>query len=60
MFEAKEQNNFEGFKPGESGDPAPDGKLTLENFRKLSPTERFNFSQKHPEEYKKLYDGGTK
>ena len=37
-----------------------DGKLTLENFRKLSPTERFNFSQKHPEEYKKLYDGGTK
>lgn len=23
-------------------------------------TERFNFSQKHPEEYKKLYDGGTK
>ena len=60
MFETKEQNNFEGFKPGESGDPAPDGKLTLENFRKLSPTERFNFSQKHPEEYKKLYDGGTK
>lgn len=60
MFETKEQNNFEGFKPGESGDSAPDGKLTLENFRKLSPTERFNFSQKHPEEYKKLYDGGTK
>lgn len=60
MFETKGQNNFEGFKPGESGDPAPDGKLTLENFRKLSPTERFNFSQKHPEEYKKLYDGGTK
>ena len=60
MFETKGQNNFEGFKPGESGDPAPDGKLTLENFRKLSPTERFNFSQKHPEEYKKLYDGGMK
>lgn len=25
MFETKEQNNFEGFKPGESGDPAPSG-----------------------------------
>ena len=61
MFDTtKPKNDFKGFKPGESGDPAPDGKLTLENFRKLSPIERFNFSQKHPEEYKKLYDGGTK
>lgn len=61
MFEAaKQKQDFKGFKPGESGDSTPSGDLTLENFRKLSPSERFNFAQNHPEEYKKLYDGGMK
>ena len=58
MFETeKQQQKFDGFKPGEKGDE-PNGGMTLESFRKLSPVERFNFSLKNPEEYKKLY-GGT-
>ncbi len=57
MFETKQQGNFEGFKPGEKGGN-PDGGMTLENFRKLSPADRFKFAQTKPEEYKKLY-GGT-
>lgn len=57
MFETEKQQKFDGFKPGEKGDE-PDGGMTLESFRKLSPVERFNFSQKNPGEYKKLY-GGT-
>lgn len=61
MFETqKNKSDFKGFKPGESGDSGASGALTLENFRKLSPTERLSFSQNHPEEYKKLYDGGMK
>ncbi len=31
--------------------------MTKENFMKLSPAERHEFSQKNPEEYKKLYGG---
>lgn len=31
--------------------------MTLEEFRKLSPQERYDFSQKNPEEYKTLYGG---
>lgn len=54
------KKDFKGFKPGETGDPKPSGDLTLENFRKLSPAERFSYAQNHPEEYKKLYDGGMK
>ena len=58
MFETeKQQQKFGGFKPGEKGGE-PNGGMTLESFRKMSPVERFNFSQKNPEEYKKLY-GGT-
>lgn len=57
MFETPKQQKFDGFKPGEKGDE-PNGGMTLKSFRKLSPVERFNFSQKNPEEYKKLY-GGT-
>lgn len=61
MFETqKNKNDFKGFEPGESGDSGASGALTLENFRKLSPAERLSFSQNHPEEYKKLYDGGMK
>lgn len=33
-------------------------KMTLDEFRKLSPSERYQFSQKNPEEYKSLYSGG--
>ena len=32
--------------------------MTKEKFRELSPSERLEFSQKNPEEYKKLYNGG--
>lgn len=31
--------------------------MTLEKFRKLSPQERYEYSVKHPEEYKELYGG---
>ena len=31
--------------------------MTKENLRKMSPADRFEFSQKNPEEYKKLYGG---
>lgn len=33
------------------------GAMTLEQFRKLSPKERYDFSQSNPEEYKALYGG---
>lgn len=32
--------------------------MTLEKFKKLSVSERLNFSVEHPEEYKELYNGG--
>lgn len=32
--------------------------MTKDAFRKLSPAERYDFSQKHPEEYKALYETG--
>ena len=57
--ESKPKQNFKGFKPGESGDDGKGGGMTLESFRKLSSAERFAFAQEHPEDYKKLYDGGT-
>lgn len=33
--------------------------MTLEKLRKLLPDERLKYSEEHPEEYKKLYDGGN-
>ena len=44
------------------GTPKPvsdkgDGVMTLEKFRKMSATERYEFSQKNPDEYKTLYGG---
>lgn len=61
MFETHKHNNdFKGLKPGESGDHDRFGSMTLESLRKLSPTDRFNFAQNNPEEYKKLYNGGIK
>lgn len=35
----------------------PDGKITLTDFRKMSPKERYDFSVNHPDEYKELYGG---
>jgi hypothetical protein len=32
--------------------------VTKEKLREMSPAERYEFSQKHPEEYKKIYNGG--
>ena len=39
--------------------PAGDGgdTMTLEKLRKMSPQERYEFSEKNPDEYKKLYGG---
>lgn len=41
--------------------PAGDGgdTMTLEKLRKMSSQERHEYSTKHPEEYKKLYNGGN-
>ena len=36
-----------------------DGKITLKSLREMSPAERLEFSQKHPEEYKELYGGNN-
>ena len=40
--------------------PVPDkdpGSMTLDSLKKLSPQERYEFSQKNPDEYKALYGG---
>ena len=44
------------------GTPKPtptkgDGAMTLEKLKKMSATERFEFSEKNPDEYNKLYGG---
>lgn len=58
LFETSDKkNDFKGFKPGEKSDGKPDG-ITLEKLRAMSAAERYDFSVKHPEEYKTLY-GGT-
>jgi len=36
---------------------APDGVMTLDKLRKMSPQERYEFSLSNPEEYKTLYGG---
>ena len=41
-------------KPTGDGDSKT---MTLEKLRAMSPTERFAYSQEHPEEYKELYGG---
>ena len=35
----------------------PDGGMTLEKFRKMSPQERYEFSVANPDQYKTLYGG---
>lgn len=46
----------EGSKPPAGGSGGADA-VTLEKFRKMSLSERAEFSVKHPDEYKKLYGG---
>ena len=46
----------------ETPKPVPDGDgntMTKEKFRGLSPAERYEYSVRHPEEYKQLYTGGN-
>jgi hypothetical protein len=51
----KAQLMASGSKPpaGDSGGET----MTLDKLRKMSPSERYEFSQKNPEEYKNLYGG---
>nr|DAQ76784.1 MAG TPA: minor structural protein [Caudoviricetes sp.] len=59
LFETgKTKQDFKGFQPGESGENSGGG-MTLETFRKLSPAERFSFAKSNPEDYQKLYNGGS-
>ena len=43
--------------PAPPADNGGEKVMTKENLMKMSPAERFEFSQKNPEEYKKLYGG---
>jgi len=58
LFDKAPEKKFKGAKAAEKGDPAPDaGDMTLEKFRALPPTERYNYYINHPDEYKSLYGG---
>ena len=56
LFEKPGKYGMNGAKPGEKGDNGAGG-MTLEKLRAMSPTERFEFSTKHPDDYKTLYGG---
>lgn len=57
LFEAKDiKKSVKGAMLGEPRDVLP-GEMTIEDFRKMSPTERYNYSITNPDEYKKLYGG---
>ena len=43
-------------KPTGDGDSKT---MTLEKLRGMTPSERYTYSQEHPEEYKELYTGGN-
>ena len=49
--------NMKGAKVGESGNEDGDKGMTIEKFRKMSPSERYNYSVTNPNEYKHLYGG---
>ena len=57
LFDKATEKKFKGAKSAEKGDDAGDGSMTLEKFRGLSPTERYDISVNHPDEYKNLYGG---
>jgi hypothetical protein len=48
---------MKGAKIGESGNEDGDKGMTIEKFRKMSPSERYNYSISNPNEYKNLYGG---
>lgn len=48
---------LKGAKIGESGNDDGDKGMTIEQFRKMSPAERYNYSLTNPNEYKNLYGG---
>lgn len=54
LFEKPGKYGMNGAKPGEKGDNGAGG-MTLEKLRAMSPTERYEFATKHPEDYKTLY-----
>ena len=49
--------NMKGARVGESGNDDGDKGMTIEKFRKMSPSERYNYSVTNPNEYKNLYGG---
>ena len=49
--------NMKGAKVGESGNDDGDKAITIEDLRKMSPAERYNYSITNPNEYKQLYGG---
>ena len=50
---------MKGAKIGESGNEDGDKGMTIEQFRKMSPSERYNYSITNPNEYKNLYERGN-
>ena len=50
---------MKGAKNGESGNDDGDKGMTIEKFRKMSPTERYSYSISNPNEYKNLYERGN-
>ncbi len=59
LFDKAPEKRFKGARAAEKGDTAPDGPMTLEKLRGLLPTERYQFSIDHPDEYKRLYGGNA-
>jgi myosin heavy subunit len=47
---------MKGANIGEGSDDGGQG-MTIESFRKMSPSDRLKYSQTNPEDYKKLYGG---
>ena len=60
LFEAKEskKTTVKGAAPGESGNDDGDKAISKEQFRNMTPAERYNYSVTNPEDYKKLYERG--
>ncbi len=48
---------MKGAKVGDSGNDDGDKGMTIEKFRKMSPSERYQYSITNPNEYKNLYGG---
>ena len=60
LFEANESKDkkIKGATPGESGNDDGGKGMSIEQFRKMSPAERYNYSVTNPTEYKNLYERG--